>query len=244
MLAFLVGAMVLMQPAKASKLEKAATSSLLLQPVKAFILLSLLLQPAKAPPPGRRHPRPYLPWWRVRMDRAGDFCLCYPSGFFRELDQEEVDEIESWMDDSAAIENYINYQSNWCDQNGDWNIPYQHPVWSTASEGYVFPGFDHGQAAGNWDYYTQWEQQSGHWVLVCMAEEQKHAQPGNGSHYSAASSSQPARGYSKGYGDQQPAKSYSKGHGDQQPAKGYSKGYGDQQPAKGSKKGPQPGKLW
>ena len=65
---------------------------------------------------------------------------------------------------------------------------------------------------------------------------------GNGSHYSAASSSQPARGYSKGYGDQQPAKSYSKGHGDQQPAKGYSKGYGDQQPAKGSKKGPQPGK--
>ena len=120
MLAFLVGAMVLMQPAKASKLEEAATSSLLLQLVKAFILLSLLLQPAKAPPPGRRHPRPYLPWWRVRMDRAGDFFLCYPSGFFRELDQEEVDEIESWMDDSAAIENYINYQSNWCDQNGDW----------------------------------------------------------------------------------------------------------------------------
>ena len=111
------------------------------------------------------------------MDRAGDFFLCYPSGFFRELDQEEVDEIESWMDDSAAIENYINYQSNWCDQNGDWDIPYQHPVWSTASEGYVFPGFDHGQAAGNCDYYTQWEQQSGHWVLVCMAEEQKHAQP-------------------------------------------------------------------
>jgi len=68
------------------------------------------------------------------------------------------------------------------------------------------------------DYYTAWEQESGHWVLVCMREEEKFAKPAKGS--SASSSTQPGQGYSKGYGGAQPGKGYSKGYSGSQPAKG------------------------
>ena len=205
-----------LQPAKASKLEKATTSfqpvkALLLEPVKALTLLMVLLQPVKAPPPGGRPPRPYIPWWRVRMDRAGDLYLCYPNGFWRELDQEEAEEVEQWMIDSEAIDDYyITHQTQWCEQSGNWQVPFAHPLWSLAWQGYQFPGFDHSQAPGHVDYYAAWEQESGHWVLACM--------PGS----SASSSTQPGKGYGKNpYGGAQPGKGYPKGS---QPAKGSSKG--------------------
>jgi len=43
------------------------------------------------------------------MDRGGDFYLCYPKGFYRELDQAELEEVELWMYESSAIDEYITF---------------------------------------------------------------------------------------------------------------------------------------
>lgn len=57
------------------------------------------------------------------MDRAGDLFLCYPNGLWRELDHEEEVEVEQWMYDSEAIDDYITHQTQWCEQHGNWQGP-------------------------------------------------------------------------------------------------------------------------
>ena len=127
--------MVLFQPAKAMKLEKAG---FITKPVKAAVLLFCLFQPAKAPPP---YGRPYCPWWRVRFyDRQ--MLLCYPDGSWRLLTDEEGDEVEDWMDDSEGVEEYINSQSVFCATYGSFAVPFGGPVWDEAWRGYRFPGYD------------------------------------------------------------------------------------------------------
>ena len=146
MLAFLL-AMVLFQPAKAMKLEKA---HFITKPLKAAVLLFCLFQPAKAPPP---YGRPYCPWWRVRFyDRQ--MLLCYPDGSWRLLTDEEGDEVEDWMDDSEGVEDYINSQSRLCEAYGSFAVPFGAPVWDQAWGGYRFPGYDNPGVSS--DYYEDW----------------------------------------------------------------------------------------
>ena len=146
MLAFLL-AMVLFQPATAMKLEKA---HFITKPVKAAVLLFCLFQPAKAPPP---YGRPCCPWWRVRFyDRQ--MLLCYPDGSWRLLTDEEGDEVEDWMDDSAGVEDYINSQSRLCEAYGSFAVPFGAPVWDQAWGGYRFPGYDNPGVSS--DYYEDW----------------------------------------------------------------------------------------
>ena len=47
--------------------------------------------------------------------QSGDLLLCYPNGFWRELDQEEEAEVEQWMYDSEATDDYITHQTQWCE---------------------------------------------------------------------------------------------------------------------------------
>ena len=51
---------------------------------------------------------------------------------WRELDQEEEAEVEQWMYDSEAIDDYITHQTQWCEQHGNWQVPFAHPLWSLA----------------------------------------------------------------------------------------------------------------
>jgi len=62
--------------------------------------------------------------------QSGDLLLCYPNGFWRELNQEEEAEVEQWMYDSEAIDDYITHQTQWCEQHGNWQVPFAHPLWS------------------------------------------------------------------------------------------------------------------
>lgn len=66
----------------------------------------------------------------VFMQPAKDLLLCYPNGFWRELNQEEEAEVEQWMYDSEAIDDYITHQTQWCEQHGNWQVPFAHPLWS------------------------------------------------------------------------------------------------------------------
>ena len=216
MLAFLL-AMVLFQPAKAMKLEKA---HFITKPVKAAVLLFCLFQPAKAPPP---YGRPYCPWWRVRFyDRQ--MLLRYPDGSWRLLTDEEGDEVEDWMDDSAGVEDYINYQSRLCEAYGSFAVPFGAPVWDQAWGGYRFPGFDNPGVSS--DYYEDW----------CYWEWRGQRDSSRQRRSNASSSSQAW----KGSPGPEPAKA--KGKGKSQPAKAKGKGKSEAADSRGKGKG-KPGKA-
>ena len=211
MLAFLL-AMVLFQPAKAMKLEKA---HFITKPVKAAVLLFCLFQPAKAPPP---YGRPYCPWWRVRFyDRQ--MLLCYPDGSWRLLTDEEGDEVEDWMDDSAGVEDYINYQSRLCEAYGSFAVPFGAPVWDQAWGGYRFPGFDNPGVSS--DYYEDWC----YWEWRGQRDSSRQ-RGSNGSSSSQAwkGSPGPEPGKAKGKGKSQPAKAKGKGKSEAADSRGKGKG--------------------
>ena len=224
MLAFLL-AMVLFQPAKAMKLEKA---HFITKPVKAAVLLFCLFQPAKAPPP---YGRPYCPWWRVRFyDRQ--MLLCYPDGSWRLLTDEEGDEVEDWMDDSEGVEDYINSQSRLCEAYASFAVPFGAPVWDQAWRGYRFPGYDNPGvtimkigatgSGGQRDSSRQRESNASSSAQACKG----------------SSGPEPAK--AKGKGKSEPAKA--KGKGKSEPAKAKGKGKSEAADSRGKGKG-KPGKA-
>ena len=206
--------MVLFQPAKAMKLEKAG---FITKPVKAAVLLFCLFQPAKAPPP---YGRPYCPWWRVRFyDRQ--MLLCYPDGSWRLLTDEEGDEVEDWMDDCEGVEEYINSQSVYCATCGSFAVPFGGPVWDAAWRGYRFPGYDPRGVTS--DYYEDWS----YWEWR-MQQGSSRQRGSNASTSSQAwkGSPEPEPAKAKGKGRSEPAKAKGKGNSEAADAKGKGKGKG------------------
>ena len=144
------------EPAKAS----------LLEPAKAALLLGLL-EPAKARPP--------LPWWRVRV-WENSYWLCSPSGYMRELDDDEEEELEDIFDANGAAGKYVWQQSSECLAGNCWSVSWNQPE-------YWWHDYQPPAEAGTADYYQHWEDWSD-WTP---------SQPAQG--YSYSSSSQPAQGY-------------------------------------------------
>ena len=144
------------EPAKAS----------LLEPAKAALLLALL-EPAKARPP--------LPWWRVRVWESR-YWLCSPSGYMRELEEDEEDELEDIFDANKAAGKCVWQQSSECLAGNCWAVSWNEPDYRWHD--YVVPA-----EAGTADYYQHWEDWSD-WTP---------SQPAQGYDYS--SSSQPPQRY-------------------------------------------------
>ena len=144
------------EPAKAS----------LLEPAKAALLLGLL-EPAKARPP--------LPWWRVRVWESR-YWLCSPSGYMRELDDDEEEELEDIFDANGAAGKYAWQQSSECLAGNCWAVSWNQPE-------YWWHDYRVPAESGTADYYQHWEDWSD-WTP---------SQPAQGYDYS--SSSQPAQGY-------------------------------------------------
>ena len=147
------------------------------EPAKAALLLALL-EPAKARPP--------LPWWRVRVWESR-YWLCSPSGYMRELEEDEEDELEEIFDANGAAGKYVWQQSSECLAGNCWAVSWNQPEYWWHD--YVVPA-----EAGTADYYQHWEDWSD-WTPSQPAQGYDYSSSRQGYGYHSSSSSQPGQGY-------------------------------------------------